>query len=443
MDGTSIDQATQQNARIFFRALAQLVDDLSRSVKSVVADTGKKEDVANKAETSGMQLRRGGDPNKNPQKLDKTVGQIYRINLESGEKVFLNLGKDGNELIIPRNFPNSKLPELIDQLREIALQQKTSGNITVDFKPEGQSNYQPLNLQVQPDINLENTLGSVLEETRKNYNGKSSYQEALKRALGNLDHLNKTILDYYKSGCERHQRAQNELQRKAVKVQDKIYELGKEVETFLKQFGDQVPQMVKISEKQGNLGLKNGLREIIFNARQTVEQCVKGLKDKAEAVKTCITTDALARELFTLAQKADDPEYPGRLRGTVYTLKTQGPGRFSLEASDTGKLLMEVRIPKIGKPPIIKTDMELAEMLALLFQAKQINEVLGERSIQEYLGSTTAHSISRVFGTLTPQETMPSTPAIANGFMDRPGWEPQPAVPVQAVQNDKELEIGG
>jgi len=175
-----------------------------------------------------------------------------------------------------------------------------------------------------------------------------------------------------------------------------------------------LPNLEKGKDQLESAGAKfgSGLRDIlrrIGNPGQsvTLKDILTGFSNdrgQAQRINDLNTERQLAKELYVLAQKADDPRQLGSIEGGIYTIKTLGPGRVQLQLSATGETLLEVRqrdflsFPEITRSP----EFSSSEMQSTLALVQHINRSIGDEGISTWLAGKRPQDVYRILAGFTP-----------------------------------------
>jgi hypothetical protein len=376
-EGQQIDQHNTENAKRFVQFLNDLLKDLDKYIESLNKAKNKTKDKdkdnANELEDLlKITIKTGGDP----ARRDKTI-ESYRINLPGGARIYLVNDKNNPQIILPRETPKSMYPETLAELKNIAITGETLNGITVDYKPPHATEYKPINLK--PEVVPK--LSEVVENLPQSNNKGQNVQEITNRINGFLKEV-------------------KESWEKTEKSIRKTFTIGSDEASKERDLG-------KENKEHPFNKIVQGLKEQCASFTEFVREIPKQINETKNSAEGFMLKISAARELYTLAQKLDDPKQPGRIKGINYEVETLGPGKFQLKDTK-GNVLINVHQPKFLGPSVIKTDPNLSssELVSIISQLKHLNASLGDRGITEYMNDGSLDEICRNMGGFCPGEIL-------------------------------------
>jgi hypothetical protein len=383
-EGQQIDQHNTENAKRFVQFLNDLLKDLDKYIESLNKAKNKTKDKdkdnANELEDLlKITIKTGGDP----ARRDKTI-ESYRINLPGGARIYLVNDKNNPQIILPREMPKSIYPEALNELRNIARTGETLNGITVDYKPPHATEYKPINLK--PEV------VPKLSEVAKNLPQSNNKGQDVQKVINKINDFCKEVQESWKKTEESIRKTFTRESDEASKERD----LGKENKEH------PFNKIVQGLQKQGA-----SFKQFGASFTEFVREIPKQINETKNSAERFILERSAARELYTFAQKLDDPKQPGRIKGINYEVETLGPGKFQLKDTK-GNVLINVHQPKFLGPSVIKTDPNLSssELVSIISQLNHLNASLGDRGITQYMNDSHLDTICRDMGGFCPGEIL-------------------------------------
>lgn len=429
IEGSPFDGATRQQVQRFLEVLGSVIEQLGRTtvlltsltLSSLSNRTTPQQQPDSKSpqqqldaepksrgvesELGDVVVRYGSDPARNVDDKSRVKNlQVYEIVLPEvpGDKIYLSIDPKTNvrELVLPPK-PPEQIPELLVELEAIAKGQLRPGTL-VNYKPSGQLNYEKIYLaQTELPPNMSSVAQKVAETILQiNQNGINKSEngelarivESIERDICEINRNLKELSDKWLKRDNGNNSSVSPVQK------------DPEKDNFLEQFDPSLRVTLEKIEPNS----RRGWRDFIRNVAEVVwrRERVSGKPNPKNAAQEVCALQALAIDLFNLARKLDLPERPGEIRGVIYTLKTYGPGYFSLEDIN-GNKLMSVHQESPFSPLRIWSKLPIEEVILIRQQLALIERSLaykGYESIHEYLESTPPEQVLRNFGNFTPPQ---------------------------------------